>query len=554
MREWASARVGRHESMLMAPSLDEQLGAEHGIRLLDQLLKEQDWSQWEAQYACEGAGRPPLHPRLMCGCILYGLLKGIRSTRQLEEATRMRIDFRWFLEERTVDHATFAAFRNRFGDQIEGLFKALNRKAAELRKATLEEVLIDGTRLRADSDRHGARTAQVLEKKLGALDEQIREALLQLADSDEQPLEAASSQELQHRLQRLEAQQKKLRQALAVAQERDAKKREKEGKKCGAVRVPVTDPDAHVLPNKEGGYAPNYTPVVGVDSGTGLIMAATVADGNAEAASVDPIMEQARELKGNNPDRVAFDGNFASGPNLETLDHNGIEVYAPVGGSKQNNPAVREDPSVPVPEARHAQLPRRGGKLERAAFVYDHEQDRYHCPMGRAILPSKNVSRKASDGTKIKAVEYRCGDCQGCPLAAECLSKGAQTRSIRRDQYEPLRETIDARNNTPKGKEVYGRRAPVVEGVFGTMKSALGFRRFQRRGAQKVKADWLWMCTAYNLFKLLKALPAAGSASPSPDRPAYAPVACIHVLFQHLLRLARVLGFMLRSPYTFSFA
>lgn len=538
----------------MAPSLDEQLGAEHGIRLLDQLLTDQDWSEWEAQYACEGAGRPPIHPRLMSGCILYGLLKGIRSTRQLEEATRMRIDFRWLLEGRTVDHATFGAFRNRFDDKIEALFKAINRRAVELRKATIEEVMIDGTRLRADSDRHGARTAEALEKKISVLDEQLREALVQMANSEDEPAENASSRDLEKQLEDLEAKREKLRKALAVAKDRDAKKREKDGRKSVAVRVPVTDPDSHIMPNKEGGYAPNYTPVVGVDSGSGLIIAATVTDGNAEAASVEPIMEQARELRGGNPDRAVFDGGFASGANLETLDRSGVEVYAPVGGTKQDNPALRDDPSAPVPESMHAQLPRRGGKLDRTAFIYDHEHDCYQCPMGRTMPPFRKLSGKASDGAGIEATEYRCEDCHNCPLAGDCLSKKAKLRTIRRDQHEPLREVIDARNKTAEGKKIYGRRAPVVEGVFGTMKSALGLRRFQRRGTKKVKADWLWMCTSYNILKLIKAIKATNGKAPSPGRGACSPGVCIHAWVRHLARFAHMLGFPPRSPHMLSCA
>lgn len=71
----------------------------------------------------------------------------------------MRLDFRWLLNGLSVDHSTFSAFRIRFREEIEDLFRQLNRHAAEMRKATLEEILIDGTRIRADSDRHGARTA-----------------------------------------------------------------------------------------------------------------------------------------------------------------------------------------------------------------------------------------------------------------------------------------------------------------------------------------------------------------------------------------------------------
>lgn len=536
MSDWAKAELHRHQRVLMAPSLEEQIGADHGIRLLDGMLAQMDWSKWEAAYERAHAGRPPLHPRLMAGAILYGLLKAVRSTRGLEEATAMRLDFRWLLEGRRVDHSTFAEFLNRFGSQIGELFKALNRRAAVLRKATLEEILIDGTRLRADSDRHGARTAEVLEKRLAGLEQQIGQALLELGQQGEAPIpEQAPRAELERRLALLDAQRQKISKALEVARQRDRRKRAKDGKGACAVRVPVSDPDAHLMPNKEGGYAPNYTPVAAVEPTLGLIVGAEIAEGNAEAESVAALMVQVRETAGDLPRRALFDDGFASGQNLRQLAAEGVDVYAPLGANAGANPAERPDPSVPVaPEARK-DLPVRGGQLDRAAFLHDASKDIYHCPMGRSMSPVRTLKRKAPDGSIITVVEYRCNHCGGCPLAAVCLAKGAKARTLSRDQYEPLREAVRARMRTEAGSATYARRAPVAEGVFAHLKSAMGIRRFMRRGTAKVRADWFWICTAYNLKKLIR----AASQKPAPGQASVLPLPCTSLLRDRWLPLLR---------------
>ena len=36
-------------------------------------------------------------------------------------------------------------------------------------------------------------------------------------------------------------------------------------------QVPTTDPDSKVMPNKEGGYAPNYTPTATTDGHRGHV-------------------------------------------------------------------------------------------------------------------------------------------------------------------------------------------------------------------------------------------------------------------------------------------
>lgn len=52
----------------------------------------------------------------------------------------------------------------------------------------------------------------------------------------------------------------------------------------------------------------------------------------------------------------------------------------------------------------------------------------------------------------------------------------------------------------------YRLRKQTVEPVFGQIKEALGFRRFLLRGYEKVSAEWLMVCAAFDLRKLAKAM------------------------------------------------
>ena len=329
---------------------------------------------------------------------------------------------------------------------------------ARLKKLSLEEVVIDGTRVRADSDRHGARTAEALERRLAALD---------------------------------------------VAKERDKVKKAKEGKKSPGVRVPVTDPDAHILPNKEGGYAPNYNPVIAVEPQSGLIIGECISKDNSESDCMVGLIQEIEYSFKTAPKRALADGNFGSGPELQALKEKGIETYSPKGQLAADNPARRERYDQPVPESEWERLPCSGKKLAKAAFVYNAEENAYYCPMGHALPAYRQQSRQGSDGQKVSITEYKGAPCQGCPLAARCLSRNARLRTISRDEYEPLREEVAMRMNTPEGAQIYAQRAPHTEGPFGTIKGAMGVRRFNRRGLQQIREDWTWTCLAYNLKKLM---------------------------------------------------
>ena len=95
--------------------------------------------------------RAGIHPRVMAGFILYGLSLGIRSSRKLEDAAANRLDFIGLLEGRVPDHATICKFRTQFGGQIKGLFKQVGRVAMNLGLVSLNQVMLDGTDIKANN-------------------------------------------------------------------------------------------------------------------------------------------------------------------------------------------------------------------------------------------------------------------------------------------------------------------------------------------------------------------------------------------------------------------
>ena len=155
-------------------------------------------------------------------------------------------------------------------------------------------------------------------------------------------------------------------------------------------------------------------------------------------------------------------------------------------------------------EEERPKLPRNNKKkLAKPCFVYDEEGDAYYCPMGRP-LDYEETKKEPRGGVTVNQRLYRCADCAGCVLAAECLDpKAKRGRTVRRDEHEPLREKMAAKMRTTQGQAVYNQRMHVAETPFAIIKSILGVRRFLLRGLAKVRTEWLWVCTAYNMRKLL---------------------------------------------------
>jgi len=539
---FATPKAPREQLVLFPQCLDQLVAEDAPVRTFAALLDEVDWSAWEQEY--EGCGQPPIHPRYLAGAILFGLLHKVRSTRELEEAACKHLDLIWLLEGFTPDHSTFAKFRQRHAQAIKDLQKQIAKVLVLKREEALLQLIIDGTRLRADSDRHGARTAHAIEMIISELERRMEE----LRRNDEQAaletddFEGVEQQEdkretlarLDKQIAQLQKQRAKYQKALGIAHKRDARAQKHDGKKAKPVRVPVTDPESHVLPNKEGGYAPNYTPVATVESQTGAIVHADVLAGSDEAGAVVPALRAAEALTGQKPDAVLSDTNFASGEVLSALDAEDIAAYMPTrSASPPDNPALRPDPSTPVSEEARKRLPKHGRQFARTAFVYNPQADVYHCPMGHALTPYRQHKNKHG----VPCTYYRCNACPDCPLASDCIKGKVSSRSITRDEHEPLREAAAQRMATTEGKAIYNKRAPVIEGAFGIIKLCFGIRRFFLRGHANVRTEWTWICTAFNLKKLLVLASSSASGAPTTGNRH-----CITPQKRHYGRIMRVFG------------
>lgn len=506
---WAQAPSPRSQLVLFSPSLDDVISENHPLRQLDALLDRVDWREWEKNYSNDKCGQPAIHPKLMSGCILYGLLKGIRSSRKLEDACSNRIDFMWFLENRKIDHSSFAKFRQRHGSAIKDLFRQINQIALELRKSEFIELAIDGTKLKANASPQKAYTQEYLAKHLGEIDKKFSAIMQDLERNDiiDNP-GLATKEELRKRLSEINREKQICQNALDKAREIDKKRKMKVGSKAKPAKVPLTDPDSQLMPNKDGGFSPNYTPTATVDKDSGLILHAEVVKGHDEASCVLPAIESLKSDYGKSPANVSMDSHVASGENLLQLEKDGISTFT-VLRNQTNELVKRQDLSKAVKEEDWANLPRTAGKkkqLHKSAFVYDEKNDCYWCPMGEQLKPEKKKARSSAGDGKTKTLAlYLCKSCDECTKKDVCIpnKKTKRGRTITRDEYESCRENVVKRMGTQAGREIYKRRMPTAETIFGYLKGALGIRQFLSRGMEKVKNEWSWMCAAYNLRKII---------------------------------------------------
>lgn len=513
MSRWAKAPEPRDQMVLFAERLEDAIPPSHTVRQLDELLGRINWSSWEAQYH-EEAGRRAIHPRVLAGVLLYGLLTRIRSSRGLEEAIQVRLDFRWLVSGRTIDHTTLSEFRRRFPQELKKLFVQICQVARELDLLNLRRLGFDGTRTRSNNRRSGTRTPAELQQERDQLATLI-DAHLQQAEAadtaDEELFESGTPQELPVALR---DQQRRLEQidALLSALQRAAA----EGRSVPQ-RIPTTDLESRVMPNKDGGHAPNYTPLATVDIESGFIVGADVLNLVNEDGELIPAIEDVQQQFGlSSPPDVLTDGLNGTGANLAACEARGINIYSPCAvPDPAQNPALRVDPTQPIPAADWDRLPthkvksngQSGTQLDKSAFVYDATHDCYWCPQGQPLPHTATTTEKSVSGQRIRA-RYQAAEsaCAGCPLRARCVQGAAISRQINREQYEAQRERHVQKMATTEAQEIYGQRRHPGERPFAVIKHQYGLRRFLLRGLDRVRTEWCWAATAFNLDRLMSKL------------------------------------------------
>ena len=513
--KWAKPAFGREQAVLFPESLDGAIRQDHPVRFLDELLSQLDWSKFEGRYH-ESRGRAAIPPRYLAAIILYGTMCRIRSSRAMENAIGLRLDFRWLADGHSMDHTTLSEFRREFAAERKDLFVQANQLARALSGLTLRQLAFDGTRIRANNRRSGSRSVEALEKQLEAEQTQAdtKEELEREFDENDAEIEKEDSQEeLVLPPVLTDPNKRSAEMAKAVAK---LKRMKAAGEKLPK-RIPVTDPDSRITPNKEGGFAPNYTPTATVDADSGLIVDGDVIPHTDEERHLLPTVDRVTQTYGTKPEGMSADGAFGNGANLEGMETRGIDFYSPMA-DPQVNPAKRTDPTQPVPPEQWSQLPtcrvkNRDGKmqdqLQKSTFIYDETNDCYWCPNGQKLVRIRMTSQRNAYGERVHESRYKAdaANCAGCPLKDRCIqananAKKAPAREIGRDQYEKSRDRHKERMATDKAKKAYRRRCAVAERPFAVIKQQFGARQFLLRGEEKVKNEWGWLILAFNLREM----------------------------------------------------
>ncbi len=212
------------------------------------------------------------------------------------------------------------------------------RAAIDMGVARLSELRIDGTRVRANASRHKTWNGYRVEKLLKELNGQIETAIAELETNgtiDELFDYGTTPDKLPPELAELTSRRKKMNEVLEQLRDLD-RRRKADGidPKKNPAKLSKSDLDGRILPNKEGGYAPNFTPMTANEMLNGFIVEADVLIGNVEHLNVITAVDTLRETYAVDIDVLMADFAFSTGPNISGLEERSIEFLSPLSEAR----------------------------------------------------------------------------------------------------------------------------------------------------------------------------------------------------------------------------
>lgn len=160
--------------MLFPPSLDEMIGSNHPVRVVNEVLDRLDLEVLLSRY--KGGGASSYHPRMLLKVLVFGYLNNTYSSRKLEACCCENIYFMWLSGMQRPDHHTINRFRS---EKLKGIIKQIFSQVVEMLvesgHVSLRRVFTDGTKIEANANRYTFVWGKSLKTNRAKMGKQLQE-------------------------------------------------------------------------------------------------------------------------------------------------------------------------------------------------------------------------------------------------------------------------------------------------------------------------------------------------------------------------------------------
>src|SRR5258707_14204188 len=145
--------VNRQQMSWRAVDVDLLVGEDHPARAIWTLIGRMDLSHFYQgiESSAEEGGRPAFDPQLLISLWVYAYSQGIGSAREVARRCEYDPSFQWLTGLDEVNYHTLADFRVERQKELDELFTQVLAALSKEGLITLEQVMQDGTKIKAQA-------------------------------------------------------------------------------------------------------------------------------------------------------------------------------------------------------------------------------------------------------------------------------------------------------------------------------------------------------------------------------------------------------------------
>ena len=428
--------------------------------------------------AVEGsAGRTPWDPRLLVSLWIYAYSRGISSAREIARRCTFEPAFQWLCGLGEINHHTLSDFRVDYDAGLQELFVQVLGVLSAEGLVSLERVMHDGTRIKACAGADSFRRQERLEEHLKAARHQVQ-AMGDPRQEEPARQRAARQRAAREREQRLETALKELEQI------REAKRENQE-----QARASQSDPQARIMKQSDGGYAPGYNVQLSTEASHRIIVGAGVSQSGSDYGQLIGAVARVEQNLGAKPAQVVVDGGFTTRENIMAMAEQGVDLIGSLGEANPHTAGQKRKRGV-------------AEEFYPDKFIYDGQQDVYRCPAGEIM---RHKGRDFRLGVIFHQYRARTERCRACEFRFKCCPGNLHHgRSLIRTEHAPAMRQFAQKMQTEEAKAIYRQRGAVAEFPNAWLKEKMGLRQFRVRGLVKVLMEVLWACLTYNIQQWIR--------------------------------------------------
>lgn len=301
--------------------IDARHPARRIVRVLDGFDLTELYEKITSEKSCKG--RPAIDPKIMLSVLVYAAMIGITSSRSIAAHCKWEPGFRWILGyDLSVGYVTISNFRKEAGTCLDNMLTQVITAMVASGVVDLGEVILDGTKIKANAGRGSFHTTQELQD----LHKEISDKLEKMS-VEPKTNQKAKLKDQQSRVEKALEQIPDIQQALNES----AKKRKKGTKRAivKEARASSTDASARQMHFADGSKAPGYNCQFMTSPKSGVIVDVKTTQRRNDSNMITPMLDSFKSRYGRFPERLLGDVGYTVAGDIVTALERRVDVYCP---------------------------------------------------------------------------------------------------------------------------------------------------------------------------------------------------------------------------------